>query len=76
MRRVMIGFIAMIMCAGYSLGQSNGLPQWKMVMVKRIVGGTEPLKKTKIFTPTKQGIYRLTEMKGQTGRFTDFLLNP
>ena len=65
MRKMIL--IAVMMCACCSFGQSR-LPQWKVITAKHIVGGTQPMKNVTIFTPSKNGIYRLSAYMSAVGQ--------
>jgi hypothetical protein len=60
MRRAAIALIAVMMCAGYSFGQSNGLPQWKVIKEFHVMDQTAGVPLTILFTPTQNGLYRLS----------------
>lgn len=60
MRRVVICVIAVVMCAGYSFGQGDEVPQWKVVKAGHISGGTDAIGPTTLFTPEKDGLYRVS----------------
>lgn len=61
MRRTTISLIAVLMCAWVSsFGQSNGQPQWKVVKQGHVVGGMNSISPTLLFTPSKDGLYRVS----------------
>lgn len=80
MRRAAIVLIAVVMCAGYSFGQSNGLPQWKVVKEFHVNNGVGPVGPLNIFTPKQNGFYRIscymsiTTAIQQDGGFFTFVL--
>ena len=60
MRKSTICLAVVLMCAWVSsFGQSNGLPQWKVVKEFHVTGRTESVGPITLFTPTKQGFYRV-----------------
>lgn len=73
MRKMIL--IAVLMCASViSFGQSNGLPQWKVVKEFHVADQTASVPPTVLFTPTQKGLYRLsmyvsasTDIKQLTG---------
>jgi len=69
MRRAAIVLIAVMMCAGYSFGQSNGLPQWKVAKEFHIQNATTQFSKVKIFTPAHGGLYRLSAYISASGMY-------
>lgn len=58
MRRAAIVLVAVMMCAGYSSGQSNGLPQWKVVKVGQRANSCVEVGPMVILTPKKAELYR------------------
>lgn len=69
MRRAAVVLVAVMMCAGYSFGQSNGVPQWKVVKEGHISGGTGAINPTVLFTPAKDGFYRVSLYALTSGPF-------
>lgn len=63
MRRVMIGLIAVMMCACHGSGQSSGQPQWKVIKEFQVTGGSVQIAPKVLFTPKKIGLYRMTGLK-------------
>ncbi|MBZ5571483.1 MAG: hypothetical protein LAO09_06350 [Acidobacteriia bacterium] len=56
-----ICLVAVLLCAWVSsFGQSNGLPQWKVVKEFHLTNQTNAIPTTVLFTPTKASIYRLS----------------
>jgi len=66
MRKAGIVLIAVMMCAGYSFGQS-GLPQWKVIKEFHVKGQTNALGPITLFTPAKDGLYRLSALMAGHG---------
>ena len=60
MRKVMIGLFAILMCAGYSLGQSKDVPQWKVVKEFHVIGGSSKVPLTPFLKVSKNTLYRVS----------------
>jgi len=67
MRRAAIVLVAVMMCAGYSFEQSLPKPQWKVIKEGHLTGGTEAIASTVLFTPAKNGFYRLAAYLSDSG---------
>ncbi len=60
MRRAIVLLAVMMMCAGFSYGQSKGVPQWKVVKEIHLSGQTAVVPPTTILTPAVEGLYRIS----------------
>src|SRR5690242_2390958 len=78
MRRAGIVLLAVMMCAGYSFGQTSGVPQWKVIKGFHAIEQTATIPKTVILTPSKDELYRCTahmalSYKAESGGYNFFL---
>ena len=59
--RKTICLVVVLMCAWVSsFGQSNGLPQWKVIREFHVIGANTAIEPTILFTPSKDGMYRVS----------------
>jgi hypothetical protein len=72
MRKTTMCLIAVLMCAWVSsFGLSNGVPQWKVVKQGHIASSNNDNLEQTIFTPSKNGLYRLTIYMSTVGPTQD-----